>query len=41
MEYITRDDIASLTREAVDISGIQFTLDIDQQEVETILNTQP
>jgi len=38
MEYITRDDIASLTREATDISGIQFTLDIDQQEVESILS---
>jgi glutamate synthase domain-containing protein 2 len=38
MEYIARDDLASLTREASDISGIQFTLDIDQQEVETILN---
>jgi glutamate synthase domain-containing protein 2 len=38
MEYITRDDIASLTREATDISGIQFTLDIDQKEVETILS---
>ncbi len=38
MEYISRDDIASLTREATEISGIQFTIDIDQQEVESILN---
>ena len=40
MKYISRDDIASLTREATEISGIQFTLDIDQEEVETILNVQ-
>jgi glutamate synthase domain-containing protein 2 len=38
MEYISRDDIASLTREAAEVSGIQYTLDLDHQEVESILN---
>lgn len=38
MEYIARDDLASLTPEAAEISGIQYTLDIDREEVETILN---
>ena len=37
-EHISRDDIASLTREATDISGIQYMLDVDREEVETILN---
>jgi len=37
LEYITRDDIASLTREAADISGISYVLDVDKDEVEKIL----
>jgi glutamate synthase domain-containing protein 2 len=38
VEHISRDDLASLTREATDISGIQYMLDVDREEVETILN---
>ena len=38
VEHISRDDLASLTREATDISGIQYMLDVDRDEVETILN---
>ncbi|MDQ1266789.1 MAG: hypothetical protein QG635_1941 [Bacteroidota bacterium] len=38
LKYITRDDIASLTKEASDISGIQYILDADKEEVEEILN---
>jgi len=38
IEHISRDDLASLTREANEISGIQYLLDVDRQEVETILN---
>ena len=38
MKHIARDDLASLTREAAEISGIRYTLDIDREEVETILN---
>jgi glutamate synthase domain-containing protein 2 len=37
LEYITRDDIAALTKEAEHISGINYILDIDKKEVEEIL----
>jgi len=37
LEHISRDDLASLTREATDISGIQYITDIDKEEVEKIL----
>ncbi len=39
MEYITRDDIAALTRDAAEISGIQFISDLDQMEVDKILSS--
>ncbi len=38
IDYISRDDLASLTREASEISGIPYLMDIDKKEVETILN---
>ncbi len=38
-EYITRDDIATLTREAAEISDIQHVMDVDKAEVEEILST--
>ncbi|GAW91646.1 FMN-binding glutamate synthase family protein [Calderihabitans maritimus] len=34
---ITRDDIAALTREAAEISGIRYIMDVDKEEVEEIL----
>jgi glutamate synthase domain-containing protein 2 len=37
LSYITRDDIASLTKEAADISGVPYILDCDKDEVEKIL----
>jgi len=37
--YITRDDIAALTREAASISGIPYILDVDREEVEKILSS--
>ncbi len=37
LDYITRDDIASLTKEAADISGIPFITDVDKDEVQKIL----
>ena len=37
VDYIGREDIAALTREAADISGIQFVMDVDRGEVEEIL----
>ncbi len=38
LEHISRDDIAALTREAADVSGIKFITDVDKEEVENILN---
>jgi glutamate synthase domain-containing protein 2 len=37
LEYISRNDLAALTNEAADISGIQFIMDVDKKEVEKIL----
>jgi len=39
MKYISRDDIAALTRQAADISGIQYIMDVDRKEVGKILNS--
>ena len=38
LEHISRDDIAALTHEAADISGIKYITDVDKEEVEDILN---
>jgi glutamate synthase domain-containing protein 2 len=35
--YITRDDIAALTQDAANISGIPYILDVDKDEVQKIL----
>jgi len=37
LEYITRDDICSLTREASDISGITFVTEVDKEEAWKII----
>jgi glutamate synthase domain-containing protein 2 len=37
MEYISRDDIAALTREAAAISGVKYIMEVDKTEVEKIL----
>ncbi|MHC4657957.1 MAG: FMN-binding glutamate synthase family protein [Planctomycetota bacterium] len=39
LEHIARDDIAALTREAAEVSGIQYVMDVDQGKVERILNS--
>ena len=39
MEHIARDDIAALTREAAQVSGIQYVMDVDRGKVERILNS--
>ncbi len=39
LEFITRDDIAAITREAAEISGIQYIMDCDRDEAEEILNS--
>lgn len=38
LKYITRDDIAALTREAAEISGIRYIMDVDKEEVDKILS---
>ena len=38
MDYISRDDLAALTRESAEVSGIQHIMDVDRAEVEHILN---
>jgi hypothetical protein len=37
LDYIKRDDIAALTREAADISGIPYITELDKEEVAQIL----
>jgi hypothetical protein len=37
LQYITRDDIASLTPEASRISGIEYVMDVDKKEADAIL----
>jgi glutamate synthase domain-containing protein 2 len=37
LEHISRDDIASLTREVEEISGIKYITELDKEEVEEIL----
>ncbi|MCR4404086.1 MAG: FMN-binding glutamate synthase family protein [Candidatus Acetothermia bacterium] len=37
LEYITRDDIAALTREAAEVSGVPYITEVDAAEVERIL----
>jgi glutamate synthase domain-containing protein 2 len=37
LSYIGRDDIAALTKEAADISGIPFITEVDKEEVRKIL----
>ncbi|MFH1783441.1 MAG: FMN-binding glutamate synthase family protein [bacterium] len=37
LEHISRDDIATLTRESSQISGIQYVMDCDKEEAEKIL----
>jgi glutamate synthase domain-containing protein 2 len=39
LEYITRDDLAALTREASDISGITHLMDVDKSEVDKYFST--
>jgi hypothetical protein len=39
LEHIDRLDIAALTHEASEISGIQYIMDATKDEVDTILNS--
>jgi glutamate synthase domain-containing protein 2 len=37
LDFIARDDIAALTREAAEVSGIRYVMDVDAAEVDEIL----
>jgi len=37
LRYISRDDLFALTREASEVSGIPYVMDVDREEVERIL----
>ena len=37
LKYVSRDDLCSLTREASEMSGIPYVMDMDKHEAETIL----
>ena len=39
LTHITRDDIAALTRDAAQISGISYVMDVDREQVEELLNS--
>jgi glutamate synthase domain-containing protein 2 len=38
LEHITRDDIACLTKDAANISGVPYVMDVDKDEVDKILD---
>lgn len=37
LDYISRDDLMALTREAADVSGIPYLMEVDEAEVDRIL----
>ena len=39
LDFISRDDIVSLTKDAAEISGISYVMDVDKNEADTILNS--
>ena len=38
LEHISRDDIAALTRDAAEVSGIHYIMDLDRERAEKLLN---
>jgi glutamate synthase domain-containing protein 2 len=38
LAHVSRDDLACLTREAAEVSGLRYLLDVDREEVEIILD---
>lgn len=39
LKYIERNDIAAITKEAADVSGIPYIMDVDKDDVDGILNS--
>jgi hypothetical protein len=38
LEHMSREDLAALTREAADVSGIPFVIDVDKTRITEILD---
>jgi glutamate synthase domain-containing protein 2 len=38
LEHLSREDLAALTRESADVSGIPYIMDVDREQAEAILN---
>jgi hypothetical protein len=38
LQYINRDDLVALTKEAADVSGIAYVMEADREEAQKILN---
>jgi hypothetical protein len=38
LEHMTRNDLAALTHDAADLTGLKYIMDVDKEEVEKILN---
>lgn len=39
LKHLSRDDLAALTHEAAEVSGIRYIMDVDRDEAESILGT--
>jgi hypothetical protein len=39
LEFITRDDIAAITPQAAEISGIDYIMEVDKKSAEQILDS--
>jgi glutamate synthase domain-containing protein 2 len=39
LEHLSRDDLAALTREAAEVSGIRYIMDVDQGKADSILDS--
>jgi hypothetical protein len=39
LEYLSRDDLATLTRESSEISGIPYVMELDKEEAQKILDS--
>ena len=38
LEHVAREDLAALTRQAADVSGIAYIMDVDRAEADKILS---
>jgi hypothetical protein len=39
LEHLSREDLAALTREAAEVSGIRYIMDVDEGKVDSILDS--